>query len=251
VTIRAHLYPVLMMLGDTSAAHRVACEAEEIAGGLPWPAGPFSTAYAKAYQAGALGVVGDGAAQMALGNAMHQIGSERGLEFWQQLGLLHVAVGGARMFPNDMTISALEMTLDALKATGAEGLMLPMVSNAAATAMLATGEHERALVVLEEAIRLARSNGVRCYEPDSLRLRSEALDRRGQDGAPDLHAAIELAREQHAVLYELRALLVLAERELAPDEYSSCREAIAEVLAQVPDDSDLVEVVRARELITV
>ena len=249
VAIRAHLYPVLMMLGDTSGARRMASEAEEIAGGLPWPMGPFGTAYAKAYQAASLGVVGDGAAVMALGSAIHQIGSERGLEFWEKLGLLHVAVGGAQMFPNDMTISALEMTLEALKASGAQGLTLPYVSNTAATSMLATGECERALAVLEEAITLGRSNGVRCYEPDALRLQAEALDRLGRDGGPDLHAAIELAREQHAVLYELRALLALAQRVLAPDEYRSCRAAVAELLAQVPDDSDLVEVARARELI--
>jgi hypothetical protein len=116
--------------------------------------------------------------------------------------------------------------------------------------MLATGEPERALTVLEEGITLGRSTGIRCYEPDSLRLRAEALDRLGRDGGPDLQAAIELAREQYAVLYELRALLALAQRELAPDEYRSCREAISELLAQVPDDSDLVEVFRARELIS-
>jgi tetratricopeptide (TPR) repeat protein len=249
VSIRAHLYPVLTMLGDTSAARRIASEAEEIASGLPWPVGPFATAYTKAYQAAALGVMGDGAAVMALGSAIQQIGSERGLEFWEKLGLLNVAVGGAQMFPSDMTISALEMTLDALKASGSEALLLPYVSNAAATAMLATGEYDRALAVLDEGIISGRSKGICCYEPESLRLRAEALDRLGRDGRPDLDAAIQLAREQHAVLYELRALLDLERRELAPDEYRRCREGIAKLLADVPDDSELVEVVRARELI--
>jgi tetratricopeptide (TPR) repeat protein len=227
----------------------MASEAEEIASSLPWPVGPFGTAYAKAYQAASLGVVGDGAAVTALGSAIHQIGSERGMEFWEKLGLLNVAVGGAQMFPSDMTISALEMTLDALKASGSEALVLPYVSNAAATAMLATGEYDRALAVLDEAISSGRAKGIRFYEPDTLRLRAEALDRLGRDGSPDLHAAIELAHQQHATLYELRALLVLERRDLAPDEHRSCREAIAKLLADVPDDSDLVEVARARELI--
>jgi tetratricopeptide (TPR) repeat protein len=251
VIVRSHLYPVLTMLGDTSGARRMASEAEEIASGLPWPMGPFATAYTKAYQAAALGVMGDGASVMALGTAIQQIGSERGLEFWEKLGLLNIAVGGAQMFPNEMMISALEMTLDALKAQGSEALLWSYVSNAAATAMLATGEPDRALEVLDEAITTGRSKGIRCYEPESLRLKSEALDGLGRDGTPDLHASLQLAREQHAILYELRALLALEQRGLAPDEDRSCREAIADVLAQVPDDSDLVEVVRARELIAV
>jgi tetratricopeptide (TPR) repeat protein len=249
VSIRAHLYPVLTLLCDTSSARRIASEAEEIASRLAWPVGPFATAYAKAYQAAARGVIGDGASVMALGSDIQQIGSERGLEFWEKFGLLNVAVGAAQMFPSEMTITGLEMTLDALRATGSEALLLGSVSNAAATAMLATSEYDRALAVLDEAILVGRSKGIRCYESESLRLRAEVLDRLGRDGAPDLYAAILLAQEQHAVLYELRALLALERRELAPDEHRACRDAIAELLANVPDDSDLVEVVRARELI--
>src|SRR5258705_4263392 len=144
------------------------------------------------------------------------------------------------MYPSNMTISVLEMTLDALKASGSEALLLSYVSNAAATAMLVTGDYDRARAVLDAAIASGRSKGIRCYEQESLRLHAEAVDGLGRDGGPDLHAAIQLAREQHAVLLELRALLTLEQRELAPDEHRSCREAIAAVLAEVPDDSDLV-----------
>ena len=143
------------------------------------------------------------------------------------------------------------MTLDALRDAGSEALLLPYVSNAAATAMLTTGEYDRALAVLDAAILSGRSTGIRCYESESLRLKAEALDRLGRDGAPDLHAAIRLAHEQHAVLYELRALLALEQGDLAPDDSHSCRDAIARVLADVPEDSDLVVVIRARELIAV
>jgi hypothetical protein len=250
LSVRAHLYVVLTMLGDTSAARRLATETDEMAAGLPWPAGPFNAAYAQAFRASSLGMVGDGAAVMALGNAIHQIAGERGLEFWEKVGLMHMAVGGALMFPNDLTITTLEMVLEALKGTGGEVLTFPYVANAAAAALLSTGAHERAVSVLEEAIALGRSTGVRVYEPDALRLRAEALEELGRDGRPDLRAAIELAHAQHAVLFELRALLALADREVAPDELGACRKAITELLAEVPDDSDLVEVGRARQLIT-
>jgi len=251
ITIRAHLSPVLTMLGDTTAARQRAAEAEEIANELPWPIGPFGTAYAKAYQAAALGTVGDGAAVLALGGAIQQIGSERGLEFWEKLGLLYLAVGSAQMFPSAMTISGLELTLDALKTAGSEALLLPYVSNAAAAAMLKTDENERALQVLDEAIRSGQAHGIRCYESEALRLRAEALDRLGKDGRSDLQAAIRLAHDQHAVLYELRARLAHEASDASADERRSCRAGITELLAGIPEDSDLAEVAQARQLTAV
>jgi hypothetical protein len=89
---------------------------------------------------------------------------------------------------------------------------------ALAEGLAATGSSDEALVTLEAAIELAYRRGGTWDLPDLLRMKGMLLALRspGDDGAVNdaLSAAIELARRQGALAWELRATTALARERL-------------------------------------
>jgi Flp pilus assembly protein TadD len=74
------------------------------------------------------------------------------------------------------------------------------------------GDHDEALVVIGEALRLARTNLDGYYEPELLRLRGQVLFQLGDSVESEAHClqALTLARERAARTLELRAATSVA-----------------------------------------
>lgn len=108
-------------------------------------------------------------------------------------------------------VELLEAGLEAYRSTGSESLR-PLGVNALAEAFTRTGRGGQAIVMLDDALASVALNGDRWLEAETLRLKGEALVacHRGDLGEACFAAAVGLAREQGALLWELRAAIGLA-----------------------------------------
>ena len=90
-------------------------------------------------------------------------------------------------------------------------MRFPAYLGAFASALLAAGQPDRALPVLEAALGQTVSGGEAWCRAELLRLRGESLAARGKEEAiPALRQALTLARRQGALAWELRAATSLA-----------------------------------------
>ena len=106
-------------------------------------------------------------------------------------------------------------------------------------ALIAAGQPEQARARLEIGLQLAEDTGMHFYDAELLRLR--AVTHSGADARhADIAAALELARRQGAILFELRAAL---------DDFEfrgeAARAALADVVSRFPVDSGSPELARA------
>jgi hypothetical protein len=108
-------------------------------------------------------------------------------------------------------------------------VFLPYVLTAAADARAALGQPAEALAGFQAAATLVSETGVRFYEAERLRLMAKALPP-GDEAQAMVRQAWELARDQGAPLFELRAALDLAR--LAEDPETPAR--LAAAMAQFP-----------------
>jgi hypothetical protein len=105
-------------------------------------------------------------------------------------------------------------------------VFLPYVLTAAADARAALGQPDHALAGFQAAGTLVAETGVRFYEAERLRLLARALPP-GVEAQVLIRQAWELAREQGALLFELRAALDLARLIEDPETPSRLAAAIA------------------------
>jgi predicted ATPase len=126
-------------------------------------------------------------------------------------------------------------------------------ASALAEGLADTGEIDEALVIAEGALDLARSRGGTWDEPDLLRLKGALLvSRSGQDqrtGNDILAQAIDLARRQGALAWELRAVTEVARQRLKhggrPDDLLE----LSAVYAQFTEGFQTPDLQAARDLL--
>ena len=110
-------------------------------------------------------------------------------------------------------IEQLHQGLIAFRATGAE-LSRPYWLALLAEAYGTTGEPEAGLTALAEALTLVDTTGERWYEPELYRLKGELLLQHSSDNQTEaetcFHHALDIARNQQAKSFELRAATSLA-----------------------------------------
>jgi DNA-binding winged helix-turn-helix (wHTH) protein/tetratricopeptide (TPR) repeat protein len=118
----------------------------------------------------------------------------------------------------------------------------------AAEAMLLGGDVEAAQVQLKEALKIADELGEGVYLPQLLLLQTEIAreQKRPEAATASVRRAVEEARKQQAPWLELNALV-----ELCADRGASTaeRQALAELLDQLPEAAGTEPVVRARSLL--
>jgi predicted ATPase len=102
--------------------------------------------------------------------------------------------------------------LAAFAATGSE-IVLPFYQTLRAELMVEHGDAERALSLLGDAVARIEQWGERWQEPEVHRVRGLALAKRGEADAAEraFQRAVECAREQGALSWELRARRCIAE----------------------------------------
>lgn len=204
VTSLAHLASVLSITGDWAGGQAASDRAIARAAVLPFPVGPFSMAYAKSYLAWANAVIGNDGAAARLASDVRDIGRRHGFVFWESTGEIHLTL--AERGPGAADNVALHASVWRLLRAR---VFLPYVLTAAAA--LGTPADPAGYA---EAAALTEETGVRFYEAERLRLLAATVE--PAEAEELLTQAWQLAREQGALLFELRAALDLVRLTTSP-----------------------------------
>ncbi len=219
------------MRGDTRGADEEIEAALGRCETLEFPQAPFTTAFARYYASWMLIERGDLAGATAAVAAMAEIGESHGFDLWslaaatQQAtidGLSALAEGrgdAAALAGHALVIEGLADTWKMLDIA----LFLIFVTTTAGRLRAASGHHEAAGARYEEALQFATTTGMHFYDSEVLRLRAELLP--ADEAVSVLQAALDLARAQGAVPFELRVACDLRDRH-DPDGLSLIEAAI-------------------------
>jgi class 3 adenylate cyclase/tetratricopeptide (TPR) repeat protein len=227
--------------GDLRGAEAEVLLAARRAGELSFPQGPFSLAFAHFFdiwiriEARQL----DRAATLAAELVDHA--DRHGFEVWALWGTAQRAIIDAMGSISDGDAELLSVRVahatEAVKTVRGAGLtvFITLFDGALAQLLTAAGRREEARDQLDTALTLGRDIEMRFYEAELLRLRAHThtdFDAR----QADLVAALSVARQQGADLYELRAALDDFELRGEP-----ARAALHNVVGRLPADSTLPE----------
>lgn len=109
-----------------------------------------------------------------------------------------------------------------------------------ATAAIRSGDTAQASPLISEALDRLCSNGERWAEADILRRRAELLCAKGRDVAAegDLRHALDVAHEQGAAFFGLRAVIALARLQHRRGEPAAARRTVETMLEKLGQDAD-------------
>ena len=200
--------------GDLRGAEAQVLQAARRADELRFPQGPFSLAFARFFEiwirieARQL----DRAATLAAELVDHA--DRHGFEVWALWGAAQQAIVDAMdsICVDDVDADLLSVHVaratEAVKTVRGAGLMvfITLFDGALAQLLTAAGRREEARAQLDTALTLGRDIEMCFYEAELLRLRAHTHTDRDARRA-DLAAALGIARQQGADLYELRAAL--------------------------------------------
>ena len=134
----------------------------------------------------------------------------------------------------EVGISQAEAALVTLMSVPSRRFHLPIRIAIVGRAKMAGGDIDGALALFDTALEAASSTGERWYEPEMLRLKAEMLlaqsDHHATAAEQCLTAAIGLAQEQEAKLWELRAATTLAKLWKQQGRRGDARDLLAPVL---------------------
>jgi class 3 adenylate cyclase/tetratricopeptide (TPR) repeat protein len=152
------------------------------------------------------------AALAPLAGELIALAGEHGLAFWQALGRVFLGNHLLEAGQADAGLAELRAGIAAYRATS--GLLyLPYMLALLAEACRRVGDHAAGLQAITEARTLVDATGVRGFEPYVQRIEATLLREGGAETAPveqALERSIALARQQKAMLSELRATVELA-----------------------------------------
>jgi hypothetical protein len=187
----------------------------------------------------------------AVADSLTSDARKHGLDSWVMLGSAQQAfVEALRTMtrsPDDREalrghIATLTRILDGWRAVGARS-MITFYDGALARLLLAVGQPADARDRVDAGLSLAEETGMHFYDAELLRIRAHTHDD-FQRRCDDLRAAAELARQQHAVIFELRA---------AADDFALCgevaRQGLRDAVLRFPATSTWPELSRARTLL--
>ena len=158
-----------------------------------------------------LSLVGDDAASEERADELVALAIEQGFPYWRSYGTIYR--GWIKVRNGDVTegISLLRIGSAAYRATGAEQWMAHNVALLSIASEIA-GQFEEALTQVDEALQIVERTGERWFAAELNRRRGELLLRQGHTKVAEelYYKALNIAREQEAKLWELRAAVSLA-----------------------------------------
>jgi predicted ATPase/DNA-binding winged helix-turn-helix (wHTH) protein len=173
----------------------------------------------------------DAAAEQSIAHLI-ELATRINAPFWQTAGLFF---SGRLMIERGEYARGVAMLNDAFDACRRTGwrLSYPEFKCALAAGLAGLGQGDAALVAVDEGLddALHREHGHDLYVAELLRTKGDILLRRGQaPAAEDLFRhAIEVARKQEALFWELRATLGLARLRVAQGRGGEARQILAQV----------------------
>jgi predicted ATPase len=149
-------------------------------------------------------------------------------------------------------ISLIKQGVAAYQASGME-LYRPIQLCLIAQAYILLGRFDDASMTLSEALYLVDQHDERCWEPEVHRFKGELLLKRGDLGVEEARScfqqAIEIAREQSAKSYELRATISLARLLAKQDRRQAARAMLAEIYNWFTEGFDTADLKDAKALL--
>jgi predicted ATPase len=249
VTHRCYLALTLWHLGYPDQAMSVDRETRALAGTIGHG---FSTAHAVDFTACLYHDCRIGAEVERAAEEETAIATEHGFQLWQALGVLHK---GAAMLLRGRIDDALRLLVEGLQAfrgTGA-GLRIPYYLGMLGEAYAQAGRFEEAHRAFDEAVAAAETNDDRFQEAELHRLVGELLlaESRDHDSAAEacFARAIDLARRQHSLAWELRATTTLARLWQRQGRSEEARGVLAPVYERYTEGFATPDLVDARVLL--
>jgi predicted ATPase len=197
-----------------------------------------------------LSLVGDNAALNERAGELIAVAIEQGFPYWRALGTAYR--GWVKVKNGDVTegISLLRMGSAAYGATGSEAWM-PQIITLVAEASEIAGQTEEALTLLEEASQMIERTGERWFAAEPYRRKGELLLGRGHcRAAVTLYRkALDIAREQQAKLWELRAAVSLAQLRRDQGRRAEARDLLAPVYEWFTEGFDTQDLKEAKALL--
>jgi class 3 adenylate cyclase/tetratricopeptide (TPR) repeat protein len=209
VAAHAQLVPVLWVQGEREAAVQAAAEALELSSKLGFPAGPFSEAYSRAYLGYMYQLEGDFGRAVDEFRMVTNLGTRHGFAMWESLGSIHALIAAAHLELTPETVGAIGHTRLLLHQLGVSSFQ-PYFLTAQAELTAGLGDLPTALHLFDEAVKVSNDLEERHYLAETFRKRAVARAQRGGDPravAADLVKAFEIARDQNAFLFQVRAAI--------------------------------------------
>lgn len=213
-SIYTHVALARYIQGDLAGAEAELERTEHRCEALGFPQGAFSLAYARQMEflmrieAGQLEQATEVASDVA------RIGEQHGFDSWTLAGAAQLVTAGAvsaleaeEVDPAELQthIAALNTFVDAWRAFGVISL-ITFYDAVIARLLVAAGNLAEARDRVDAALRLAAETGMRFHDAELLRIRAHThVD--DEVRSANLRRAIELARDQNALIYELRCTI--------------------------------------------
>jgi class 3 adenylate cyclase/tetratricopeptide (TPR) repeat protein len=250
-SIYTHLALCLYIQGDLAGAEAELRRTESRCDGLGFPQGVFSGAYACQMEALINMEAGRLDRAMQIATALAENGSQHGFDSWALTGsaqqstvsaLIELTKDAVDKAALQIHIATVSSYIEAWRAFGVRSL-ITFYDAVLARLLIAASDLEAARERVETAMALSAETGMRFYDAELLRIRSHTTDD-SQSRRADLRAAIELAAEQGAPIFEVRAAAEYFQ--IDPDEG---RKALSEAVNRFPADSSWPDVARVRALL--
>jgi tetratricopeptide (TPR) repeat protein len=250
-SIYTHLALARFMKGDVAGAEADLAKTEQRCEELDFPQGAFSLDYARQLEvlmrieAGQL----DEALELAVELAGE--GDQYGFDSWAMVGAAqHATVSalssldGDAVDPDDLQtqIATITAFVDAWRAFEVKCL-ITSYDGYIARLLIASGRIAEARDRVNIALMLAEETGMHYYDAELLRIRAGTHDDDAERHA-DLSAALDLAREQGATIFELRVAAEDFEFRGEP-----ARQSLIDAISRFPDGSTWPALERARALL--
>jgi class 3 adenylate cyclase/predicted ATPase len=211
---------------------------------------PTSLAAGLAVGARLFSLIGDNAVLSEWVNQLLAVADEQGFPFWLAQGTIYQ--GWIKVKRGDLTegISLLRAGSIAYRGTGTEELT-PYYTALLARACEIAGQTKESLKLLDEALRIVDRTGERWFEAELYRHKGQLLLRQGHTkGAEELYReALNIACQQEAKLWELRAATSLARLRSDRSRHTEARELLAPVYGWFTEGFDTPDLKEAKALL--
>jgi predicted ATPase len=182
---------------------------------------------------------GDDAALDERAGELLVVAAERGFPVYEALGTIYRGWGKVRTGDVAEGISVLRTGTSAYRATGTETRISYYVALLARACEIA-GQIEEALSLLDNALQAAIRIGERWFTAELYRNKGQLMLRQGASDAAEqlFHQALQVAKEQEAKLWELRAAVSLARLRTDQRRHSEALEVLAPVYKWFTEGAD-------------
>jgi predicted ATPase len=197
-----------------------------------------------------LWLVEDNAALDRRADELIALAAEQGFPLWRAQGTIFR--GWVKVKSGDVTegVSLLRAGASAYRATGAAA-WAPFYTDLLARASEITGEIDKSLTLLEDALQIVETTGERWFEADLIRHKGQVLLRQRQFEAGEelCRKALTVAEEQRAKLWELRASTSLARLWRDQGKRTEARDLLAPIYGWFTEGFDTPDLKEAKALL--